>query len=46
MAKAIECEEHKHLEASWVAEVILPLLHYIFEDFLGRQCGNFNAMIW
>ncbi|KAH6603626.1 hypothetical protein Trco_008401 [Trichoderma cornu-damae] len=40
LAKATECEEHKHSGASWIAEVILPLLHHIFEDFLGRQCAK------
>lgn len=46
LARAIECENSRHEEASWNAMVHLTLLRLIFENDPGQQCGDFNAMIW
>ncbi|KAM0247353.1 hypothetical protein ACHAQJ_009887 [Trichoderma viride] len=44
LAKAIECEGFKHEEVSWNSQVHLRLLEGIFENLLGEQCDDFNAM--
>ncbi|KAL6871969.1 hypothetical protein J3F83DRAFT_733295 [Trichoderma novae-zelandiae] len=45
LAMATECERHKHEEASWNAEVHLRLLHGVFRTLVGKQYGEFNAML-
>ncbi|UKZ79069.1 hypothetical protein TrVFT333_006820 [Trichoderma virens FT-333] len=45
LARATECENGRHEEASWNAMVHFPLLRSIFEDDLGKQCDDFNAII-
>lgn len=44
--KATECENFKHEEASWNSQVHLRLLEGIFEELLGGQCDDFNAVSW
>ena len=44
--KASECQEFSHEEASWNNKVHLRLLESIFEEVLGGQCDDFNAMSW
>ncbi|KAL7782526.1 hypothetical protein V8C37DRAFT_413883 [Trichoderma ceciliae] len=45
LTRATECENGRHEEASWNAMVHFPLLRLIFEDDLGKQSDDFNAMI-
>ncbi|KAL7963220.1 hypothetical protein V8C34DRAFT_322172 [Trichoderma compactum] len=45
LAKAVEYERLQYEELMWNARVYLPLLEGIFEDRLGEQCDDFNAMI-
>ncbi|KAL7952518.1 hypothetical protein V8C34DRAFT_114321 [Trichoderma compactum] len=45
LAMATECEKWKHEEASWNATVHHPLARFIFNDDLGKQCDDFNAII-
>ncbi|KAF9890014.1 hypothetical protein FE257_006694 [Aspergillus nanangensis] len=42
--KANECLEFNHEEASWNNQVHLRLLESIFEEVLGGQCDQFNAI--
>ncbi|KAH8665300.1 hypothetical protein BGZ61DRAFT_366486 [Ilyonectria robusta] len=44
LMKATECENFKHEEASWNSQVHLRLLEGIFEEPLGGQCDDFNAV--
>ncbi|KAH6975599.1 hypothetical protein EDB80DRAFT_768716 [Ilyonectria destructans] len=44
LMKATECENFKHEEASWNSQVHLRLLEGIFEELLGGQCDDFNAV--
>ncbi|KAI1826702.1 hypothetical protein F4861DRAFT_41828 [Xylaria intraflava] len=44
LTKAIECEDFNHEEASWNSQVHLRLLEGIFEEPLGGQCDDFNAV--
>lgn len=46
LVRATECENSRHEEASWNAMVHFPLLRLIFEDDLGKQYDDFNAMLW
>ncbi|UKZ59557.1 uncharacterized protein TrAtP1_000858 [Trichoderma atroviride] len=44
LARTTECENGKLDEASWNTMVHWPLLRLIFEDNLGKQCSDFNAV--
>ncbi|KAJ5557787.1 hypothetical protein N7513_003373 [Penicillium frequentans] len=44
--KANECQEFNHEESSWNHQVHLRVLESIFEEVIGGQCDDFNAMSW
>lgn len=44
--KANECQEFNHEEASWNNQVHLRLLESMFEEVLGGQYDDFNAVSW
>lgn len=46
LAMATECDNYRHEELSWNAIVQLPLLQLIFQNELGKQYDDFNAMLW
>lgn len=46
LAMATECDKYRHEEPSWNAMVQLPLLRLIFQNELGEQCDDFNAVLW
>ncbi|KAM0485113.1 hypothetical protein ACHAPX_001089, partial [Trichoderma viride] len=45
LAMATECDRYRHEELSWNAMVQLPLLRLIFQNELGKQYDDFNAML-
>lgn len=45
LARAVECEKFQGEELMWNGEVLLRLLRGIFEDRLGGQCDDFNAIL-
>lgn len=46
LAMTTECDKYRHEELSWNAMVQLPLLRLVFQNELGRQCDDFNAILW
>lgn len=46
LAMATECDKYRHEEHSWNAMVQLPLLRLVFQNELGEQCDEFNAILW
>lgn len=44
--KARECQEFNHEESSWNSQVHLRVLESIYEEAIGSQCDDFNAMSW
>jgi hypothetical protein len=44
--KANECQEFNHEESSWNSQVHLRVLESIFEETIGGQFDDFNAMSW
>ncbi|KAK1248313.1 hypothetical protein MKX08_006533 [Trichoderma sp. CBMAI-0020] len=45
LAMATECDRYRHEESSWNAMVHLRLLRFIFQNELGKQCDDFNAIL-
>ncbi|KAH0531815.1 hypothetical protein TsFJ059_000597 [Trichoderma semiorbis] len=45
LAKAVGCEKFQGEELMWNGDVLLRLLRGIFEDRLGGQCDDFNAIL-